>query len=159
MRQMQYSSIMDYGYNWQNDLNGLGKYDRAAIIGYTAGTYRGIGPVCALFDGVNDGDGCVVQLPGLVEVFNKRREALGRAGQILDRREAGFSYDDSGLPSINVLERFHYTTVALSFPALTDLSDAGRQWINYGEYTASKTSNDRLVKVPYLFCSDEWSGG
>ncbi|MEE2786016.1 MAG: hypothetical protein VX589_01680 [Myxococcota bacterium] len=160
MRQMQYSSIMDYGYNWQNDLNGLGKYDRAAIIfGYTAGTYRGVGPVCQLFNGISQSEGCVVQLPGLVEVFAKRRAALGQAGQILDRRESGFSYDDSGLPSINVLERFHYTTLALAFPSLQDLSDAGRQWVNYGEYTASKTSNDRLIKVPYLFCSDEWSGG
>ena len=108
MRQMQYSSIMDYGYNWQNDLNGLGKYDRAAIVfGYTAGTYRAVGPVCDLFKGVPDGNTCSVLLPGMVEVFNKRRSALGEAG-VIWTSEAGYTYDDSGLPSINVLERYHY---------------------------------------------------
>ena len=37
MRQLQYSSIMDYGFSWQSDLNGIGRYDEAALIfGYTS---------------------------------------------------------------------------------------------------------------------------
>ena len=34
---------------------------------------------------------------------------------MLTRVEGGYSYDDSGLPSINALERFHYTTLAQGF--------------------------------------------
>jgi hypothetical protein len=44
MRQHQYSSIMDYGNSWANDIQGLGKYDAAAIMfGYTVGRLRGQG--------------------------------------------------------------------------------------------------------------------
>ena len=32
VREYQYSSIMDYGGRWWSDLQGLGKYDRAAIL-------------------------------------------------------------------------------------------------------------------------------
>ena len=50
MRQYQYSSIMDYGFSWHNDLKGLGKYDQAALVfGYTSGTYETCEP---------DDDGC-----------------------------------------------------------------------------------------------------
>lgn len=146
MRQKQYSSIMDYGYSWHNDLNGLGKYDRAALIfGYTADARQT--PA-----GVRMG-------PGLVEVFEKDRAALGEAGALLDGVEDGFTYDDPGLPSITALERYHYTTLANAFPSLEDIGDTGRRWMAYDDYLAEKSGSDRPVRVPYLFCSDEWEGG
>ncbi len=146
MRQKQYSSIMDYGYAWHNDLQGLGKYDRAALIfGYTADARR-------TDAGIETG-------PGYVEVFAKTRAALGEAGELLDRGEDGFTYDDPGLPSITALERFHYTTLARAFPGLDDIADAGRRWMAYDDYLDAKDDTDRPVRVPYLFCSDEWEGG
>lgn len=156
MRQYQYSSIMDYGYSWHNDLKGLGKYDRAAFIfGYTAGSYEDCPP---------EDDACKSAKPGYVEVFDKRKDALGSAGDILTNVEGGYSYDDSGLPSINVLERYHYTTIAQSLPSLDDLGDSGRRFMNYQDYLDEKNSatppeGGRAVRVPYLFCSDEWESG
>jgi hypothetical protein len=215
MRQKQYSSIMDYGYGWQNDLAGLGKYDKAALIfGYTSH----LKPVndCQvpeLNDPFNDTlesdssrltqDPCVAPVRGLVEVFKKNRGELGCAGDLLDpptqedlnnsnypefsctliqvkkapKREyarnqfsvegpstafEGFSFDDPGLPSVNLLERYHYTTVAQAFPSLDDISQKGREWMLYEDYIAQRNQGDyakRKLRVPYLFCSDEWEGG
>ena len=78
MRQNQYSSIMDYGYSWQNDLAGLGKYDRAAVIfGYTSGAYEVAGQLCSNYPSSANGQGCIAQLPGLIEVFSKRKSSSG----------------------------------------------------------------------------------
>ena len=160
MRQKQYSSIMDYGYNWHNDLEGLGKYDRAAMVfGYTSGSYAATPALCQAFPSIETDGGCQAQLPGLVEVFKKRRVELGAAGEILNAEESGFTYDDPGLPSINMLERFHYTTIAQSFPSLDDMLDPGREWMNYGQYQLNRTEDNRVIRVPYLFCSDEWESG
>ncbi|MCA9538554.1 MAG: zinc-dependent metalloprotease, partial [Myxococcales bacterium] len=162
MRQKQYSSIMDYGYSWHNDNNGLGKYDAAAIVfGYTSGSYVANPDRCATYPHEIVGSRCLANQPGLVPVFKKHSADLGRAGQILTQTEDGFSYDDSGLPSITALERYHYTTIARAFPSLDDLSDAGREYMPYPEYLEEKEANptDRPVRVPFLFCSDEWEGG
>ena len=160
MRQMQYSSIMDYGFGWESDLNGLGKYDVAAIVfGYTAGSRAEAGSRCARYPSVPGNDGCLAKEPGLVPVFKKRQQALGRAGDLLDGEERGFTYDDPGLPSITLLERHHYTTVALSFPERADLSEAGREYMPYADYLEARSGNDRPMRVPFLFCSDEWEGG
>lgn len=160
MRQLQYSSIMDYGFGWESDLKGLGKYDKAALVfGYTAGSRPASGARCGRYPSVPQGDGCLANEPGLVQVFEKSQAQLGRAGDLLDREERGFTYDDSGLPGINILERFHYTTVALQFPALSDLLEAGRTWLPYADFLESKGREDRPVRVPYLFCSDEWESG
>lgn len=160
MRQQQYSSIMDYGYSWQNDIMGLGKYDQAALIfGYTAGSYRVAGPQCERYDSVADGTGCIAKVPGYVEVFKKRKDDLGQAGELLDRGELGFTFDDAGLPSVNILERFHYTTLALAFPSLDDLKADGREYIRYADYLDGKSEPNRRIKVPYSFCSDEWESG
>lgn len=160
MRQLQYSSIMDYGFGWANDLDGVGKYDKAALVfGYTSGDYEASGARCDAWPSVERGSGCVAQLPGSVPVFKKQTRALGRAGDLLTRGELGFSFDDPGLPSVTVLERFHYTTVALAFPGLDDLSQAGRTFMNYADFLDQKDASDRAVRVPFLFCSDEWEGG
>lgn len=144
MRQLQYSSIMDYGYSWSSDLSGIGRYDEAAIVfGYTAGTRA---------------EGAAPE-PGLVEVFEKGRDALGDAAALLGGSERGHLYEDSGLPSINILERVHYTRVAGAFPSLDDL--AARRLVPYADYLGARAGDDadRPVKVPYLFCSDEWEEG
>ncbi|MEE2756990.1 MAG: zinc-dependent metalloprotease [Myxococcota bacterium] len=160
MRQHQYSSIMDYGYNWHNDLEGLGKYDRAALVfGYTSGGYATDGALCDQYPSTQSQSGCIAQLPGLVEVFKKRRVELGDAGDLLTKRESAFAYDDSGLPSINILERYHYTTLALAFPELSDMRDSGREWMNYAQYLNGLSEENRVVRVPYMFCSDEWESG
>ena len=161
MRQFQYSSIMDYGYSWQNDIMGLGKYDVAALIfGYTAGSYRATGARCTTYESVADGSGCFAKQPGLVEVFKKHKDALGEAGDLLTREERGFTYDDPGLPSVNLLERFDYSTVATAFPSLDDLADTGRELMPYADFLDAKAAGgDRPVRVPHMFCSDEWEGG
>jgi hypothetical protein len=195
MRQMQYSSIMDYGFAWQSDINGIGKYDEAAIIfGYTSH----LAPVegCEPTEGVSDS--CARPVRGLVEVFKKTRGELGCAGHMLDpltteeraaggpafecdlpgvsapKREyardrldtsgpsvsfEGFTLDDPGLPSISLLERYHYTSFAQALPSLEDLTAAGRELMLYEDFLAQRDQEsfaDRKLRVPYLFCSDEW---
>ena len=34
--------------------------------------------------------------------------------------------------------------------------DEGREWMNYAQYHQGKDDENRAVRVPYLFCSDEW---
>ena len=217
MRQKQYSSIMDYGYSWQNDLEGLGKYDHAALIfGYTSH----LAPVenCTIPKEIQEAnenassdtqataqllqDPCIKPVRGLIEVFKKNRGQLGCAGDLLDpptqkdlqnpnfpafscsfgnlkapNREyarnrfsaagqevafEGFTFDDSGLPSVNLLERYHYTTVAQAFPSLDDFSQSGREWMLYEDYIQQRNQSNyqqRKLRVPYLFCSDEWESG
>ena len=208
MRQLQYSSIMDYGFSWQSDLNGVGRYDEAAIIfGYTSHLAPLEDCVSAPAESADPTgapsalrvtDSCVQPMPGLVEIFKKDRAALGCAGHLLDpptpdeqragappfecplpglsppKREyvkdrldasgpsvsfEGFGYDDPGLPSVTLLERYHYTTVAQSLPSLEDLSKEGRELMLYGEYLEQRRNpsfDERRLRVPYLFCSDEW---
>ena len=197
MRQLQYSSIMDYGFSWQSDLNGIGRYDEAAIIfGYTSHLApRGS---CEAQDEGERASECVEPIAGLVEVFKKDRAALGCAGHLLDpptpsERESGapafecelpgvsapdreyvkdrldangasvafegFGFDDPGLPSVTLLERYHYTTVAQSLPSLEDLSAEGRELMLYSDYLEQRQRpefSERKLRVPYLFCSDEW---
>ena len=221
MRQKQYSSIMDYGFSWQSDLQGIGKYDEAALIfGYTSHLKPINGcqqPQASEIErdentgGDTQGDGgapltlqdpCVTPIRGMVEVFKKSRGDLGCAGDLLDppkqselnagefpafscddpnlspsKREyarnslstagpevafEGFNFDDPGLPSINILERYHYTSVARSFPSLNDLSGAGRELMLYEDFLKQRDQSDvagRRLRVPYLFCSDEWESG
>ncbi len=166
MRQRQYSSIMDYNYNWQSDLGGIGKYDEAAIVfGYSAGSHKATGKRCEDYPSVADGDGCLANLPGLVEVFAKTSGQLEQAGAWLTaldpdvRDEFGdpiYTFDDPGLPSVTLLERRHYVNVANAFPSLDDLRT--RELMGYADYLDQKGENDRKVRVPYLFCSDEWEG-
>ncbi|MCK6571975.1 zinc-dependent metalloprotease [Myxococcota bacterium] len=164
MRQKQYSSIMDYGMSWANDINGIGKYDAAAIaFGYTAGVYPAEGERCETYPAVQrEGDRCLAQQPGLIEVFKKSKIQLRDAGRLLGLTEYGHLYEDPGLPSVAILERQHYTTLALAFPDLADFSSEGREFLPYAEYLEKRAAvgddvnADRPVRVPYMFCSDEW---
>lgn len=175
MRDHQYSSIMDYGYSFQSDLMGLGKWDRAAIaFGYGSGYDRPAqadDPRCASPDAFPAGgqQPCLVPRPGPVEVFAKTRGELGRAGELLASTETHFGhtvrYDDTNIPNVNILERYHYTTLARAFPSLADIKD--RRWMRYDEYLAAVgkpgkekgpgETDGEPVRVPYSFCSDEWT--
>ncbi len=160
MRQLQYSSIMDYGFGWANDLKGLGKYDAAALVfGYTSDVYAADGARCTRYPSEADGAGCLAKLPGYLPVFKKRLSALGRAGSLFDRTELGFTFDDPGLPSVTLLERFHYTTLAQAFPERFDFAERGREFMHYVDFLEQKDGEDRPVRVPFMFCSDEWEGG
>lgn len=161
MREFQYSSIMDYGMGFSSDIRGLGKYDRSAIMyGYSAGTEVASGDDCA--DGVTDaanGGRCLIHRPGFIEVFTDSLDALGEAGDILSATDTqGVTFEDPTTPIIPYLERWHYTTFIQSFPRLA--SAFSRQWMRADEYEAERSAGGggRHVRVPYLFCSDEWSG-
>ncbi len=200
MRQLQYSSIMDYGFSWQSDLNGLGRYDEAALIfGYTSHLVSKEDCEAPTTEGDRVlPNACVKPIRGLVEVFKKNRAQLGCAGHLLDpptpqekadgapafncdlpglsepKREyvknqldangpsvafEGFSYDDPGLPSVTLLERYHYTSFAQALPSLDDLSAQGRELMLYEDYLKQRENpnfDERRLRVPYLFCSDEW---
>ena len=140
MREFQYSSIMDYGLTFNTDLEDLGKYDRAAIVfAYTAGTTG---------SGWQD---------GYVEVFDKNKTELEGAGEILTSTdENGLRFDDPPSPIVEYLERWHYTTFIQSFPEIGDAFD--RRWMRLNEYHDTRDAADGPVRVPYLFCSDEWVG-
>ncbi len=165
MRDYQYSSIMDYGYSAQSDLMGLGSYDKAAFaFGYGSGyeEVSGDDPRCDQNGAVHVSGKCLVQRPGPVEIFAKNRGELGEAGKLLTRSETRFGhtvrYDDTDIPNINILERYHYSTIANAFPSLDDLQD--RKWMRYDDYLANAPkdalSDEQPVRVPYAFCSDEW---
>lgn len=134
MHEFQYSSIMDYGMRFNSDIQGLGKYDEAAILfGYTAGTHDfEIGPE-----------------PGFVEVYDKP----GNAKSLLRLYE-----DPPSLAFPSLLEEYHYTTVANSFGDLGDIAE--RDIVKYGELLELREEDPDAapVEVSYMFCSDEWVG-
>ncbi len=161
MREFQYSSIMDYGLTFNSDFQGLGRYDRAAMMfGYSGGTDASDldGDACVSADGRVSPNGlCLQHRGGFVEVFSTRLSSLGRAGTILSSQdELGLYYEDPTAPHVPYLERWHYTTVIQSFPTLA--SAFGRDWMRLDDYITERESGiaDRAVRVPYLFCSDEW---
>ena len=161
MREYQYSSIMDYGLTFNSDIQGLGRYDRAAMMfGYSGGTdANGLGAdQCAASGGRIAPDGrCLEHREGFVEVFSTRLESLGLAGEILsDQDELGLYYEDPTAPHVPYLERWHYTTFMQGFPTLA--AAFARDWMRLDDYVAERDSgvSDRAVRVPYLFCSDEW---
>ena len=167
MLEKQYSSIMDYGLTFNSDFQGLGRYDRAAIVyGYTAGAKRrassDLAAGCEAAGGVLDPDDasqCLVQEYGLIQVFRKRQGQLGAAGVILTSTDDnGFRYDDPTSPIVPYLERWHYTTFIQSFPELDDAFD--REWMPLADFKTATADggNEQPVRVPYLFCSDEWEG-
>ncbi|MBN1947026.1 MAG: zinc-dependent metalloprotease [Bradymonadales bacterium] len=169
MREYQYSSIMDYGLTFTSDTHGAGRYDRAAIVfGYTGGTIAK--PVSEMADGCGpdtpgtmvdptNSSNCLVLTPGFIEVYDKGLTDLGDAGEILSSQdEFGFYFEDLTSLVVPYLERWHYTTVMQSFPDFEDAFD--RQWMRLADYLAAREidMDNRPVRVPYLFCPDEWVG-
>jgi len=170
MREYQYASIMDYGLTFNSDIQGLGKYDKAAFFfGYTAGSEP---MASSAVEGGCTGDGrvqlddgtCMVRREGLVEVFDKPRSELGDAGEILTTLdEYGMPFDDPHSVNVPYAERWHYTTVMQGFPEMADATS--RRWMRHDTFEAARKTwaaapdkGDTPVRVPYLFCSDEWVG-
>jgi len=134
MNQFQYSSIMDYGGRFNSDIQGLGKYDIAAIVfGYSSGTYEES-------KGVE---------PGYVHVYS----SPGNARSLLQRYE-----DPTSLAFPTLLEEYHYTSVAQTFTNLEDMRK--REWRKYDDVKAAREVGGPTapVEVHYMFCSDEWVG-
>jgi hypothetical protein len=160
MREFQYSSIMDYGVGFNTDIQGLGRYDKAAwTYAYSAGAAASDDPACDKPGQVKDGDRCLAVAPGYVQVFQKRAGELGAAADILlATNEYGQPFNDPTTPNVPYLERWHYTTFMRSFPALEDAFD--REWMRMDQVQreAAKGGEGVPVRVPYLFCSDEWVG-
>ena len=161
MREFQYSSIMDYGLTFNSDMQGLGRYDRSAMMfGYSSGTDASErdGETCEDAGGRVAPDGrCLEHREGFVEIFTTRLASLGGAGAILSEQdELGLYYEDPTAPTVPYLERWHYTTFIQSFPNLS--AAFARDWMRLDDYVDERESGiaDRAVRVPYLFCSDEW---
>jgi len=107
MRELQYSTVMDYGARLNADVHGVGKYDEAAI----------------LFTYANGGE------PGYVEVFNQLRGDFANPNLTLPTDVTGKQYTVRGahveLPYANLThwtpssryysDRFHYTTLPFHF--------------------------------------------
>ena len=129
-----YSSIMDYGMRFNSDIQGIGKYDRAAIrFTYSSGTYDlERGPEL-----------------GYVETY----ESPGDAKTLLQRYE-----DQDSLAYGQLLEAYHYTAVALAFPRVEDIGK--RRLVRYEQLKdrRAKEGAQAPVEVSYMFCSDEWIG-
>ena len=157
MLEYAYSSIMDYGLDFNTDLQGLGRYDRAAFLfGYTAGSELAASDDDCEIDDPTGSGRCLHGRPGFVEVYAKTASELGAAGDILtDRDELGQRFDDLTTPNVPYLERWHYTTVMRSFPSVADAFD--RRLVRLDDYLDGRNGDDGLVRVPYLFCGDEWT--
>ena len=140
VREFQYSSVMDYGAEFNSDLHGLGRYDRAAMKFSYAGD-------------------------GFVEVFPTAK--LDSNSQLL--WASVFAFQASyGLPSpLNLgsatLQAIPYNT----YPALFGNGVSGldsRVDVPYSDITAGGPGgyvlSDTLARpmVPYYFCSDEFVG-
>lgn len=134
MPEYAYSSIMDYGMRFNSDIQGIGKYDRAAIrFAYSSGTYNTkTGP----------------QL-GYVEVYT----TPGGARSTLQGYE-----DLDSLAYTPLLEDNHYTTVAQEFDQIEDIRK--RQIMLYDDLKKERDANagGAPVEVSFMFCSDEWVG-
>ncbi len=134
MYQYQYSSIMDYGMRFNSDIQGLGKYDEAAILfAYTSGTY----------------DPAVGVEAGYVEVYENAGGAAAKLRQYADPPSLAFA---------TLLEENHYTTIAQQFDSVEDIATRGI--MKYGDIVAERETNPGgvPVEVHYMFCSDEWAG-
>lgn len=132
MNEYQYSSIMDYGQRFNSDIQGLGKYDHAAVLfGYSAGTYD-------LDKGPE---------PGYVEVYSNP----GNARSLLKEFE-----DPDSLAFPTLLEEYHYTTVANAFGDLSRIQE--RDTMRYDDLRDEREGGDAPPEVSYMFCSDEWAG-
>ena len=134
MQEFAYSSIMDYGMRFNSDIQGIGKYDHAAVLfGYTSGTHEEeVGPE-----------------PGLVHVWKR----AGDAAAMLRPYE-----DPTSLAYDLLLEQYHYTTVAQAFPELKALQE--RETVRYTQLLKQRDTDaaSAPLEVHYMFCSDEWVG-
>lgn len=134
MQDFAYSSIMDYGMRFNSDVQGIGKYDHAAILfGYTFGTTD-----------TREGPE-----PGFVHTWSEPGDA---------RTVLAAYQDPPSLAYDTMLEQNHYTTIAGQFPELGALQR--RDTVRYKELVEQREQDPEQapVEVHYMFCSDEWVG-
>ncbi len=141
IREFQYSSIMDYGAEFNSDLMGLGKYDRAAMKFSYAGK-------------------------GYVEVFKNLN--LNSQEQTLRFESIQIYSGAFGFPSPLYAFNSSFTSVNYtSFPDLftngvADLeerADVPFEETSLGGLSGSiRVDKDGRGMVPYFFCSDEFVG-
>jgi len=128
------SSIMDYGANFNSDIQGLGKYDRAAL-------KFGYGNLVEVFDTVRD-----VYLVGAVQAVNAYGDALPFLITCDGQDYTSLHY--TKLPEVVDLEK--RSDVPFSQVQRKELATRC-QYPDRVEVDA----RDRLL-VPYKFCSDEF---
>jgi hypothetical protein len=142
IREYQYSSVMDYGAEFNSDIQGLGKYDKAAIKFSYAGD-------------------------GYVEVFTDTSPAQVNAFESLSYFQNAFGFPSpltvDGLVNNN-LKSINYTT----YPDLFNSGAKGiqaREDVPYsdistggGMYQLLSSDSKGRPMVPYYFCSDEFVG-
>ncbi len=147
----QYSSIMDYSSGYTDDNQGLGKYDHAAILyAYSAGTTSG--------SQANHSN-------GLVEVFSdssgnvagdQLKSELGTlAYNILTHADTTKTsrFDDQTSVGQPYLELVHFRDF---FSSMGDYDFIhNRKVVRLDNYLANQ---DLMVRVPYLFCTDDNRG-
>lgn len=146
MREYQYSSIMDYSSGFHTDIQGIGRYDEAAILyAYSKGAdAHQTRPSSSRFN---------TQQSGFVEVWDDvPEEAWNTLGALEERRSIGY---------YNHLELFHYTTLveALGGGDIQAGVDriADRRLMRLSELERLRErGEERPLEVPYLFCSDEY---
>ena len=140
-REFQYSSIMDYGAEFNSDLQGLGKYDKAAM----KFSYAGDGYV-EVFTDINTGDA-----------------EQGRRFESIQLYSNGYGFPSPLYVFGQALASVNYT----SYPKLFTTGIAGleaRADVPYSEITATggqtgeKIDSQNRPMVPYFFCSDEFVG-
>jgi hypothetical protein len=116
MRELQYSSIMDYGSGQASSIHGIGKYDTAAILF----AYSGGGQ------------------PGYVEVFNETRTDLANSSTMVPTDNVAIDYLVRGAQTeipvaqvthytpvnLFVTDKFHYTTLPFMFADKLDQNNA-----------------------------------
>ena len=144
---------MDYGLRFNTDIHGIGKYDEAAIAyAYTHG-----------FDGQKDEQGNKVGERGYVEVWNPSAFEGAKDTEIFNdvvtAEDLLRAFDGRGsLAYSHPLESYHYTTFANSFADVGKIAD--RSHVRYETLRQARANDDedRLVEVPYMFCTDDWAG-
>jgi hypothetical protein len=141
VREWQYSSIMDYGAEFNSDFAGLGRYDKAAMKFSYAGD-------------------------GYVEVFTdaKTDQTSQLKWAALSAFQGAFGFP-SAIGLTSTLESINYTT----YPTLFNSGIEGiskRKDVPYSQICTEdcevsgylRADSDGNPLVPYYFCSDEFAG-
>lgn len=146
IREWQYSSIMDYGAEFNSDLMGLGKYDKAAM----KFSYAGDGYVEVFTDAKQDSTS---QLKwAALEAFQNAFGFPSPIGLTASLESINYtSYPDlfaHGADSINMRKDVPYSEICND-------SDPSNACLYSGYLKADRDGNPL---VPFYFCSDEFVG-
>jgi hypothetical protein len=143
MREYGYSSIMDYGAKFNSDIQGLGRYDEAAVLfGYAHAVE-------------------VFETPR-ADVLSRLRDYMLRLGY-----DPGFDFEQylydtwenrTHPQDPHPLKHFNYTHVPYFLGGLDGIRS--RKVVDYTGLADLRTDDERpadlALEVPYMFCGDEW---